>query len=329
MGNTAEDVKVIDKLQEAAFNFFVRGDQGILWPYVYGAPQDTGDPVRGGLLYNEVLENDSDYYLYHLEAALFQQKGEQLASLIGPGATFIELGPGSEQSLRLKTVPLLQFCKDLRGYIGIDISQSFLDKGLAVIKSEFPDILIDGIQQDFTQLKELPTFEKSVVFFKGSTISNMTRDEVPSFINGIGQFAHPDHLLLIVHDANQDEVSLMKAYDTPRVALFIKNIMYRMARDSGAIGLNPESFRYKPQWDVANHDFKHVLIATEDQKFSLQDHTVTITKGEAFHVFSSFKYPIDTFQNIIYSAGYRPRDVILDDSGRMVAHLFTQFNSHS
>lgn len=166
MKNTTEDKKVINKLQKDTQEFFLGKINGNLWPYVYGAPQDDSDPVRGGILYNKVLEWEQDYYLYKYEAELFQTKGHLLTSLIGSNATFIELGPGSEQSVRLKTLPLLKTCPDLSGYLGIDISQSFLDKVIEVIHSAFPSIFIDGIQADFTQLKDLPEFGKPVVFSK-------------------------------------------------------------------------------------------------------------------------------------------------------------------
>lgn len=97
-----------------------------------------------------MLESEKDYYLYKYEAKLFQNKGHLLTKLLGSDATFIELGSGSEQSIRLKILPLLCSCSNLKGYVGIDISQSFLDKVLEVIRSELPNILIDGIQQYFT-----------------------------------------------------------------------------------------------------------------------------------------------------------------------------------
>ncbi len=322
MKNTTEDKKVIDKLQEDAQEFFLGKINGNLWPYVYGAPQDNNDPVRGGILYNKVLEGEQDYYLYKYEAELFQTKGHLLTSLIGSNATFIELGPGSEQSIRLKTLPLLKTCPHLSGYLGIDISQSFLDKVIEVIHSAFPSIFIDGIQADFTQLKDLPEFAKPVVFFKGSTIANLKRYEVPVFISYIKKLVGKKHYLLVVHDANQDEISLMKAYDNSGVAVFIENIMYRLYRDVIRVGMEPEQFRYKPEWEPENHELKHVLTATKSQKFELNGHTIEIEEGQKFHTFSSFKYPIEVFQNMLSLTGYKPIDFVLDNSGRMAAHLF-------
>jgi uncharacterized SAM-dependent methyltransferase len=320
--NETGDQKVINQLEKDAIEFFLGQVSGNLWPYLYGTPRDATDPVRGGILYNEMLENEEEYYLYKYEAELFQNKGHLIASLIGSNATFIELGPGSEQSLRLKTLPLLRVCPNLSGYVGIDISQDFLDKGLKVIRSELPHLSVRGTQQDFTKLDSLPDAEKQVIFFKGSTIANMRQEEVPSFISQIGKLARENHYLLIVHDANQDEVSLMKAYHNKGMALMMENIMFRLHRDVDTPGMIPEAFRYQPEWEPTTYDLKHVLSATQPQKIHLNGQIVEIEEGQKFHTLSSFKYPVEVFKKLIGSAGYQPIDVFFDSSNRMAAHLF-------
>ena len=322
MTNGSGDAKVVNKLEEDAGIFF-RGElSGNLWPYLYGDPEDDSDPVRGGILYNEMLAGEPDYYLYKYESKLFQSKGHILTEKIGENATFIELGPGSEQSIRLKTLPLLRSCSNLTGYLGIDISQAFVEKVVEVIRSEMTDISVEGIQQDFTQLKDLPDYEKPVVLFKGSTIANLRRDEVPEFISQLKELIGKPHYLLLVHDANQDETSLMKAYDTPKMALLMENIMFRVHRDAHLDGMEPDAFDYKPEWDSANHDLKHVLTATKPQQFTLGEQTFKIEVGDKFHTLSSFKYPTEVFQKLIGSVGYQSVEFVLDESKRMAAHLF-------
>ncbi|MDJ1169315.1 L-histidine N(alpha)-methyltransferase [Roseofilum sp. BLCC_M154] len=316
------DKKVINKLEQDAMDFLLGKISGNLWPYLYGTPEDDNDPVQGGILYNEMLKGEKDYYLYKYEAELFQGKGNLLTEKIGGNATFVELGPGSETSIRLKTLPLLRSCDELKGYLGIDISQDFVDKVVEVIRAELPNISVEGMQQDFTQLETLPEYEKPVVLFKGSTIANLRKEEVPVFIAHIKELIGKPHYLLLVHDANQDEVSLMKAYDTPKMAVFMENIMFRVDRDSGAVGMKPEAFSYKPEWVSETHDLKHVLTATETQNIEIQGHTVVIEKGQKVHTLSSFKYPPDVFKSMIASVGYKSIDYILGDHNRMAAHLF-------
>ncbi|WP_254567514.1 L-histidine N(alpha)-methyltransferase [Oscillatoria sp. HE19RPO] len=322
MKTKPSDRKFINQIEKDVVDFLVGKIRGNLWPYLYGTPQDENDPVRGGILYNEMLENEEDYYLYKFEAQLFQSKGHLIASAIGSNATIIELGPGSEQSLRQKTLPFLRVCPQLSGYVGIDISQDFLNKGLQVIRSELPELSVSGTQQDFTKLESLPDVEKPVIFFKGSTIANMRQDEVPSFISQIGKLAGKNHSLLLVHDANQDEVSLMKAYNNKRMAVFMENIMFRIHRDVDTKGMIPNAFRYEPEWDPNTYDFKHILTATQPQKIHFNGEIVEIKEGQKLHTLSSFKYPIEVFQKLIGFAGYEPLECFRDRSNRMAAHLF-------
>lgn len=322
MPSAIGDSKVVDKLEKDAMDFFQGKITGNLWPYLYGTPENENDSVRGGILYNEMLEGEEDYYLYKYEAELFQTQGDQLTEIMGDNLTFIELGPGSEQSLRLKTIPLLKTCSQLEGYVGIDISQSFLDKGLAVIRSAFPDIYMNGIQNDFMQLESLPAFDKQVILFKGSTIANLRREEVPVFITKIKSLMAEGHYLLLVHDANQDENSLMKAYDNAGMAVFMENIMSRLKRDLKIANMDAEAFSYKPQWDSDNHDLKHVLTATKAQAFDVQGQSVNIEKGQQFHTLSSFKYPVELFQEMLSLTGYKPISFCIGKSKRMAAHLF-------
>ena len=319
---TFEDDKMISQFEKDVLEFFHEGMRGNLWPYIYGAPRSDDDPVRGGILYNEMLENEADYYLYKYEAEIFQSMGGDIASVIGPNATFIELGPGSEQSLRLKTLPLLQACSELQGYVGIDISQSFLDKSLAVIREALPHIEISGTQQDFTKLTSIPDCEKPVVFFKGSTIANLRRDEVPPFIARIHELVGKPHYLLLVQDCNQDETSLMKAYDNYGMGVFMANIMHRIQRDLEISEMDGGAFTYKPEWVPEEHDLKHVVTATKDQQFDLRGQEVKIAQGEKFHTLSSFKYPTDVFQEMIGGTKYEVVHNFQGGSGRLAVHLF-------
>lgn len=114
----------------------------------------------------------------------------------------------------------------------------------------------------------------------------------------------------------------MKAYDNKGMAAFMENIMCRVYRDLNLVGMEPQAFRYQPEWEPSTHDLKHILTATKAQKFDLRDEVIQIEEGQKFHTLSSFKYPIKVFQNMLSFTGYQSIDVILDDSNRMAAHLF-------
>ncbi|MEE4359588.1 MAG: L-histidine N(alpha)-methyltransferase [Desulfococcaceae bacterium] len=314
--------KITDRFEEDCKAFFFEQTTGNLWPYLYSEPQNENDPVRGSVLYNEMLRKEKDYYLYSNESELLHNSGAQIASLIGPDATIVEMGPGGEKSFRDKTLPFLNTFTHLQGYVGVDICQGFLETILEIVRVSFPGLFVTGFHQDFSRLENLPVFAKSVIFFKGSTVGNLRDGEVRDLMSKFRRLISEGHYLVIVNDANQDEVSLMKAYDNPGVAAFTENIMYRVKRDLELSEMMPDAFRYQPEWKKESYDFRHILVATSGQKFHLRGRDVEIEKGQKLHILSSFKYPAEVFQEMVRPAGFEPVTVLPDASERMTVHLF-------
>ncbi|CAK8717453.1 L-histidine N(Alpha)-methyltransferase [Candidatus Electrothrix gigas] len=317
-----QEYRVADKFKEDCEAFFLGQTAGNLWPYLYGEPTNEDDPVRGSILYNELLKKENDYYLYNHEAELLQTSGKYLASLIGADATLIEMGPGGEKSFRHKTLPFLKAFPRLHGYVGIDVCQDFLTTILEIVHINFPDLFITGLHQDFTQLEKLTKFPKAIIFFKGSTVGNLRNGEVQDLLSRFRCLISEGHYLVITNDANQDEMSLMKAYNTSRVAPFIENVMHRIKRDLNLTEMIPNAFRYQPEWIQETHDFRHILTATSEQEFHIGEQFVKIDKGQKLHIMSSFKYPVDFFRTMVVQAGFEPVEFFLDSSERMAVHLF-------
>ena len=324
----AKDRKVVSNLEQDAYALF-REKQGNLWPYLYGAPEHENDKVDGGRLYVEALKKAPEYYLYDSEAQLFQSHSRHIAEIVGSGATVIELGPGSKESVAVKTIPLLQSLPALNGYIAIDISLPFVEKTLDTIRSALPHISVQGYEQDFTQLSALPQqdgrIENPVLLFKGSTIANMRPDEATEFISKLPALIGGSHYFLVVQDCNQDVDSLMQAYGNPTISKILYNLMFRLQRDAPSIRFDPNLFRYTPKYDPNTYDFMHVLSATADQTVDLgDDTTVSVRKGDRFKMLSSYKYPVNVFQDMVArTALYSPIDVFTDEaSGNMVCHVF-------
>ena len=327
--SSTKDRKVASKIEQDACFFFRGEKQGNLWPYLYGAPEHENDKVDGGRLYQEVMKKAPEYYLFDSEAQLFQSHSRHIAEIIGGGATVIELGPGSKECVAVKTVPLLQSLPALNGYIGIDISLAFVEKALDTIRSVLPHISVQGYQQDFTQLSALPQpdghIDNPVVLFKRSTISNMSPDEVTEFVSQLPALIGGSHYFLVVHDRNQDVDSLMQAYDNPMASKVFENVMFRLERDAPNIRFDANLFCYTPKYDPNTYDFMHVLSATADQTVDLgDDTTVFVRKGDRFKILSSYKYPVQVFQDMVVRTGlYSPIDMFTDEaSGNIVCHVF-------
>ncbi|MEM1129782.1 MAG: L-histidine N(alpha)-methyltransferase [Pseudomonadota bacterium] len=316
------DHAVADDFQQDIAAFFFNGLRGNLWPYLYGTPQAADDPVRGARDYDLCLQEEPAYYLSSCEAQLFADEAPALAAHLGSGATIFELGPGAEMYFRKKTLRLLRACADLRGYVGVDISVTFLDRVLEVVRGEFPGLRVAGLLQDFSRLSTLPFVDNPVVLFKGSTIANLRRDEMPDFVRSVHDAVGRPHRFVVVHDANQDRETLMAAYDNAHCKRFYEGFPHRIQRDTNIAGFDPTAFRYTPEWVPEVHDFRQILTATRAQTCQLDGRPLAIASGQKLHIMSSFKYPLDVFTGLIGAAGYEHEAVYFDATQRMAAHVF-------
>lgn len=312
-----------NRFLQDTLDLFAGKATGNLWPYLYDGPRNEQDPVRGEILYNDLLRWEPKYYLYKLESTLLQTRSLEIANCIGSGATVFELGPGGEQSIRNKSYPFLRALPELKGYVAVDISPVFLEKGLRITQSLLPHIPVQGVCQNLTLLDSLPvSADKPLLFFKGSTIANLgtvkTRQLLERFHNILGN----NGVLVVGQDANQDLESLMWAYDNSRFELFFSNIMYRIQRDLGTQGLEPEYFRGVVEWLPDTYDLQLSVVVLRDQTVQLEGHQFHLHEGQKLHIFSSHKYPVEVFSQLGRDAGFNPVAYFADDYQRMVIHVF-------
>ena len=48
---------------------------------------------------------------------------------------------------------------------------------------------------------------------------------------------------------------------------------------------------------------------------------INIKAGDKYHLFSSYKYPVEYFQNIAKKAGLKPLDYFVDENKPMIIHV--------
>ncbi|ERT03823.1 hypothetical protein M595_6237, partial [Lyngbya aestuarii BL J] len=160
-----------------------------------------------------------------------------------------------------------------------------------------------------------------VVFFKGSTITNLSTNNCLDFFRRISPALQPEGLLIVGVDTNQNEFSLRKAYDDGRMARLTLSILHFINRDLPISGFDASAFNYEFNWVPSTHCVEHNVRATQEQNFLLDGIPVQIEKGTKFHLLSSYKYPVDYFQDLAKKAGLQPLDCFVDQNGRMAIHI--------
>lgn len=200
--------------------------------------------------------------------------------------------------------------------------ETYLRQSQEILGQQLPEISVKPIKEDFIKNVELVrNFTKPVVFFKGSTITNLSAKNCIDFLRKICVALQPDGILIVGVDSNQSELSLTKAYDTEKVAKFILNIFHLINRDLPITNFNPTAFKYEFNWVAETHCVEHNARATQEQNFVLDGIPINIKKDTKFHLLSSYKYPVEYFQNIAKKAELKPLDYFVDENKPMVIHV--------
>lgn len=298
---------------------------GNLYQYLYSSPKNSKDPVCGSILYERILSEETNYYLYEFESRLIKENAKKIASIVGENPTIIEFGAGGDLSVRQKTLPFLHALMRPMEYISIDISPSLLTDCLEMVGLAMPELLVRGICSDFTQIDTIvyEMCDKPVVFFPGSTIANFNPCEISVFVKKVNKIVSPKGFFIVGQDTNQDEGSLMRAYRNQHTDNFIKNILWRIKRDLGANELQPDYFVYSPKWNAATFEFQHIFVVNKKNQFQILDETIYLKEGQNLHIASSFKYPAQFFKDMLISAGFDSDTIFLDKHKRMALHVLS------
>lgn len=305
-----------------AKSLFLHLEEENLAPYIYSTPDPSieNDPARGEEYY-QILIEDKDYYLYKEEIRLINTVASQIAAYVPQGANIIEFGPGTKMAFVNKSLPFIKAVKQLKSYVPVDLCKTYLVNTEEVLKQELPEIAVKPLQDNFIENTDLvKIFERSVVWFKGSTITNLSTSDCIDFLTKISQALQPEGLLIVGVDANQNESSLKKAY-SDKMADLTLSTLYWIDRDLPVTNFNPAAFKYQPEWVPENYCFQHNVVSTSEQEFVFDGANISIEEGEKFHLLSSYKYPVEYFQSLAKKAGLEPLDCFIDEGKRMVIHV--------
>ncbi len=305
-------------------SLFLHEQEDNMGAYLYSTPNPAidADTVNGEEYYREAIFQNQDYYLYEDEVQLINRVASKIAAYIPEESNIIEFGPGTKKAFVNKTLPFLKAVKQCQSYIPVDLCKTYLLQAQEVLKHELPEIAVKPIQDNFIENTDLvKNFGLPVVWFKGSTITNLSTSKCIDFLENISQALKLEGLFIVGVDANQNESSLKKAYFNQTVAKFVLNIFHLIKRDLKNTNFNSTAFKYEFEWVANEHCVKHNAIATREQEFVLDDINIKIEEGEKFHLLSSYKYPVDYFQSLVKKAGLEPLDCFVDENKRMVIHV--------
>ena len=274
---------------------------------------------RGSQLFDEICTLP-EYYATRTELMLLRDHAAELAALVGPRAEVVELGAGSSLKARL----LLGALEDPASYQPVDISADYLAEQAVEIAMAYPSVAVHPICADFTRPFSLPRRtrrERTLVFFPGSTIGNLSRTRGAALLASLAE--RIGGALLLGVDLCHDPVVLRAAYNDSQgvTAAFNLNLLARLNRELDA-DFDLESFEHDAIYDAEQARIEMRLVSRRAQLVTVAGIPVRFLAGEHIVSEHSHKYVPQELTAMADAAGWRLERSWTDDDDRFGAFFF-------
>lgn len=258
--------------------------------------------AKGSQLFDEITELP-EYYLKRAELDILNNSRHEISAAIGEGVNLIEFGSGSSE----KICTLLEKIRP-EIYMPIDISKEHLDRSSRAIAKAYPWLEVKALCTDYgtlTSLPELPSNNKTVCFFPGSSINNYTLDDAAAFLIRIRSMMASGGGLLVGVDCTQSADLLHRAYndEAGTTAAFNLNALNHINNITGAC-FSLDSFRHQAIYNESAQRVEMYLRSTEVQEVYIKDHLVSFHADEMINTEYSHKWSKETFLQMATSAGF-------------------------
>jgi dimethylhistidine N-methyltransferase len=212
-------------------------------------------------------------------------------------------------------------------YAPLDISKEILIEGGDAIARDYPALRVYAICADYTQAFELPmpdgvTIGRKVGFFPGSTIANVSIEEMLRFLENATALLGVGGVLIVGVDLKKDVAVIRTAYnDSAGVsASFQRNLLVRANRELGTDS-DIEGFRHRAEYNAEVGRVEIGLVSLKDQSVRLDDHEFTFVRDEFIQTQFAYKFSVDEFQALAARAGFEPEAVWTDRDDLFSCHM--------
>lgn len=263
-----------------------------------------------------------EYYLTRAELSILRTHAADIARLLPPHGMLVEFGSGSSRKARL----LLEQAR-LATYVPVDISPELPRSEAALLRRDFPTLVVVPVEADFTQAFDLPpaTQGPRAGFFPGSTLGNFEPAEAALLLRHFGRMLGDRATLIIGIDLVKDPATLHAAYDDTAgvTARFNLNLLKRMNRELGA-NFDLASFAHRARYNAGASRIEMHLESLKPQKVKVCGTVIEFAPGETIHTENSYKYSIDSFVALARGAGWLPLAVWTDEKRSFSVHALAR-----
>ncbi|HEX4780611.1 MAG TPA: L-histidine N(alpha)-methyltransferase [Usitatibacter sp.] len=246
-----------------------------------------------------------EYYPTRTETALFQEHRPEIAEALGVGKQFVDLGAGD----CCKAQSWLSFVAPVR-YFAVDIAGAEIERALARMAPDFPEVEMIGVVADFTEglpLDDLLDSRPATFFYPGSSIGNFTPEKARAFLAKVKAHCanRPGSALLIGVDGKKEKSRLDAAYDDALgvTAAFNRNALLHLNSRFG-FDFALDGFVHRGFYNEAGGRIEMHLESLRDQVVHLGPTQRRFVRGERIHTENSYKYAAAEFAALLRDAGF-------------------------
>jgi dimethylhistidine N-methyltransferase len=291
---------VADRLCEDAWHGLTAPEKSLPPKYFYDE--------RGARLFERICDVE-EYYLMRTEISILREHVGAIADRLGPDCRIVEFGSGSG----VKTRILLRSLTAPAAYVPVDISRGQLAAFALSVAEEFPHLEVLPVCADYTRWYALPpagAARRTVAFFPGSTIGNLSPDDARGFLLHVRELCGPGGGMLLGADLRKDPSLLERAYNDEAgiTAEFNLNVLRRINRECGA-DFDLECFRHHAFFRAEHGRIVMQLVSREAQTTQLPapgggSFPITFAQGEPIVTEYSYKYTPEGMRELVSAAGW-------------------------
>ena len=253
----------------------------------------------------------AEYYPTRAELALTRKHLAEIAAFARRGSALFEYGSGESLKTRLLIAALRPSV-----YMPVDISEQALRRAVKGLARRFPWLGMVAVVGDFSQPLKIPTLRerlRRVVYFPGSTIGNLTRDEAQAFLKMTRGQVGSSGAMLVGVDLKKDARVLHAAYNDAKgvTAAFNLNLLSRINRELGG-DFDLRRFAHYAFYNAPLGRIEMHLVSVVRQSVNVGEHRFHFDRGESIHTENSYKYSVAEFQALAAGAGFRGARVWTD-----------------
>jgi dimethylhistidine N-methyltransferase len=276
----------------------------------------------GSDIFSRIIELP-EYYIPRAELQILEDRAEEIAALVCPHCYL--LGYGSAASVKVRCV--LDALDKPAVYAPLDISKEILVEGGYAIARDYPTLRVCAICADYTQGFELPmpkgvAIGRRVGFFPGSTIANVSIEEMLRFLENAAALLGVGGALIVGVDLKKDVTLIRAAYNdiTGVSASFQRNLLVRANYELGT-DFDTEGFRHRAEYNAEVGRVEIGLVSLKDQSVRLDDQKFSFARDEFIQTQFAYKFTIDEFQALASRVGFAQEAVWTDRDKLFSCHM--------